>query len=128
MALIKCTECENQISDKAVACPKCGNPIASVEEITAPPQKAEGTLVVYGYTGWFLVKPKMKIYINGEYIGDVSHKAKTREIPITKPTEVTIKSSIRSTSIRGILPGKRNEIYTEFDSVSGNIMAELRSY
>ena len=27
MALIKCTECENQISDKAVACPKCGAPM-----------------------------------------------------------------------------------------------------
>lgn len=29
MALIKCHECGNDISDKASACPKCGNPIAS---------------------------------------------------------------------------------------------------
>ncbi|MFI4940353.1 MAG: zinc ribbon domain-containing protein, partial [Burkholderiales bacterium] len=28
MALINCDECGNQVSDKAVACPKCGNPIA----------------------------------------------------------------------------------------------------
>jgi len=27
MALIKCPECNNQISDKAYACPKCGYPI-----------------------------------------------------------------------------------------------------
>lgn len=26
MALINCTECGNEISDKALACPKCGNP------------------------------------------------------------------------------------------------------
>ena len=29
MALIKCPECQNQISDKAVACPHCGHPIAA---------------------------------------------------------------------------------------------------
>jgi DNA-directed RNA polymerase subunit RPC12/RpoP len=27
MALIKCSECEKEISDKASACPSCGNPI-----------------------------------------------------------------------------------------------------
>lgn len=29
MALIPCTECGNQVSDKAEMCPKCGNPISS---------------------------------------------------------------------------------------------------
>ncbi len=28
MALIKCPECKNQVSDKAVTCPHCGFPIA----------------------------------------------------------------------------------------------------
>ena len=28
MALINCPECNKQISDKATACPHCGNPIA----------------------------------------------------------------------------------------------------
>lgn len=32
MALIKCTKCGHEISDKATACPKCGNRIAIVEE------------------------------------------------------------------------------------------------
>ena len=27
MALISCSECEKQVSDKAVSCPNCGNPI-----------------------------------------------------------------------------------------------------
>lgn len=29
MSLIKCTECGNEISDKAETCPNCGNPIIS---------------------------------------------------------------------------------------------------
>ncbi|PCQ44939.1 zinc-ribbon domain-containing protein [Citrobacter freundii] len=28
MALIKCKECGEQVSDKAASCPKCGAPIA----------------------------------------------------------------------------------------------------
>lgn len=28
MALIKCKECGDQVSDKAASCPKCGAPIA----------------------------------------------------------------------------------------------------
>jgi ribosomal protein L7/L12 len=27
MALIKCPECSNEVSDKAIACPKCGFPL-----------------------------------------------------------------------------------------------------
>lgn len=31
MALIKCPECETDVSDKAISCPKCGYPINKVE-------------------------------------------------------------------------------------------------
>jgi hypothetical protein len=31
MALINCNECGNQISDKASACPKCGNPVNNIQ-------------------------------------------------------------------------------------------------
>lgn len=34
MALIKCSECGQEISDKAPACPKCGNPLQDINEIT----------------------------------------------------------------------------------------------
>lgn len=124
MALIKCPECGQDISDKADKCIHCGY---SLNQATSTPEKAKGTLVVYGYTGWFLVNPKLKIYLNGEYIGDVSHNAKTKEIPITGPTVVEIKCSIRSTAIR-LFPDKHNEIYTKFDRTTGSILAELRSW
>lgn len=121
MAIIQCPECGQSVSDKAKNCIHCGCPL----ERTI--QKSNGTLVVYGYTGWFLVKPKLKIYLNGKYIGDVSHKAKTKEISITGPTNVEIKCGVRSTSVR-LYPDKHNEIYTEFDKNTGSILAELRSY
>lgn len=121
MALIQCPECGVNVSEKAEKCIHCGCPLDSANH------NSNGTLVVYGYTGWFLVKPKLKIYLNGKYIGDVSQKAKTKEIPITEPTIVEIKCGIRSTMVR-LFSNKRNEIYTEFDRTTGNIMAELRSY
>jgi hypothetical protein len=37
MALINCSECGHQVSDKAAACPKCGNPIAAALPQTPPP-------------------------------------------------------------------------------------------
>lgn len=37
MALIKCTECGKEVSDKAVACPNCGAPITSKQDSNAQP-------------------------------------------------------------------------------------------
>jgi predicted nucleic-acid-binding Zn-ribbon protein len=35
MALIKCSECGYEVSDKATACPKCGNPVATARDVAA---------------------------------------------------------------------------------------------
>lgn len=32
MALIKCKECGDQVSDKAASCPKCGAPVAKKKQ------------------------------------------------------------------------------------------------
>lgn len=40
MALIPCTSCGNTISDKAVACPKCGSPMTAAAAATAPSSTA----------------------------------------------------------------------------------------
>ena len=43
MALINCSECEGKVSDKAAACPHCGNPIRTPQPDqphAAPPQAA----------------------------------------------------------------------------------------
>jgi uncharacterized membrane protein YvbJ len=44
MALIKCSECGQEISDKAFNCPKCGNPLKDINKITQQsPVVIEGT-------------------------------------------------------------------------------------
>jgi len=43
MALVKCGECGEQISDKAAACPKCGAPATKPK---APPAKTSGCAMV----------------------------------------------------------------------------------
>lgn len=50
MALISCTECMKEISDKAAACPNCGNPI---KQITAESKIVPGDrkCMKCGYTG-----------------------------------------------------------------------------
>lgn len=121
MSLIQCPECGQNVSEKAEKCIHCGCPLNSTAK------NPNGTLVVYGFTGWFLVKPKVKIYLDGEYIGDVSYKGKTKEIPITKPTTAEFKRPGLSTSVQ-VMPGKHSEVHLEFDKVWGRILAELRSY
>ena len=39
MALIKCSECEKEISDKATSCPNCGVPMKSLKEESEPTSK-----------------------------------------------------------------------------------------
>lgn len=86
-----------------------------------------GTVVIYGYTGWFLVKPNLKIYLNGKYIGDLSYKARSKEIQINEVSTIEIKCHIRSTEVR-VFPEGHTEIYTEFDRATGSIIAEVRRY
>ena len=45
MALIKCRECGGQVSLKASACPKCGEPPPSPEELR---EKTKNTLIGWG--------------------------------------------------------------------------------
>lgn len=122
MALISCPECGQNVSDKAEDCIHCGYPIRGKSS-----QSVNGSLVIYGYTGWFLVKPIVRIYFDGKLVGDVGYKAKTREFPITKPTNVELKCSIRSTLVR-VLPGKKSEMHIEFDRASGSIVATITSH
>lgn len=37
MALINCTECNREISDKATTCPGCGAPVSAAESQASPP-------------------------------------------------------------------------------------------
>ncbi len=57
MALIKCPECGNQVSDKAAACPSCGCPVS---DASSQPNQASHvqSQVDTGRAGQFLVTRK----------------------------------------------------------------------
>ena len=57
MALIKCSECGKEVSEKAANCPHCGNPIAGnkVELVTNQPIKVEPELTSKGWKQWRLI-------------------------------------------------------------------------
>ncbi|WP_084545589.1 zinc-ribbon domain-containing protein [Cupriavidus malaysiensis] len=57
MALIACSECNAEVSDRATACPRCGNPIAATQH--QEPPKRSGRLGVglgiVGLVGIFVI-------------------------------------------------------------------------
>ena len=42
MALIRCPECDREVSDIAKNCPHCGFPLGVIENVTEEPQKTDG--------------------------------------------------------------------------------------
>lgn len=65
MALIKCGECASEVSDKAMACPKCGAPIVA----------AKVTVVLSGIPRRVLGAKAVEIFYNGQHVGSVAKGA-----------------------------------------------------
>ncbi len=55
MALIKCKECGQEISDMATACPKCGKPTGLVIKRKSPTTAFLGNFFFGGWAGYFYV-------------------------------------------------------------------------
>lgn len=56
MALITCADCSTEVSDQAKACPKCGRPVAKVEQEkkTSPLVYAGLAVAVIGGLMWVM--------------------------------------------------------------------------
>ena len=59
MALIACPECKNQVSDRATACPRCGNPMRPATATAAPVAEARAHVPEKsgGWLKWVLIVP-----------------------------------------------------------------------
>ena len=69
MALIACTECTREISDRAAACPHCGAPIVLPPERRGEPARTTSTVgagVKIGF-GMFVILP-MILFFGGCFV------------------------------------------------------------
>ena len=95
MALIKCTECGKEVSDKAASCPNCGAPIniettpkvkpVQGREVKPAKEKKKGSClktILIAIVGFFLF-----IFIIGLIVGDDEQSASNNEPPKTESVE-----------------------------------------
>lgn len=113
MALIKCSECGKEISDKATACPNCGMPLRREDRGTYD-------VVITREKQWYLVNPKMKVTVDAtdEYILENNSSV---TIPLTTgPHTILFSSSIRKTQADIDVTENMN-INVKFNRASGEI-------
>jgi len=88
MALIKCPECDKEISDRAASCPHCGCPL--VEEAPKTP------IIIHGYPpSPAIMHPDVTVIVDGRIVGNV---------PMSGATQIEIDHDCNITfSLVGIL-------------------------
>ncbi len=115
MALIKCSECGKEISDKAAACPNCGMPLKKEDRGTYD-------VIITREKQKFLVNPKMKVTVDttDEYILENNSNI---TIPLTTGAHTIIfSSSIRKTQVNINVTENMN-INVKFNRATGEIEA-----
>ena len=114
MSLIKCSECGKEVSSKAKSCPNCGCPIYE--------EKEESKVIIYGLSQMGILGGKLKIYVDGEYVGEVK-KGQNLEIPIDKDCIITAKCGINPSKGKiGVKAGKTTKIKYEYNKLSGSFI------
>jgi len=72
VALISCSECGKEVSDKAASCPNCGAPIAGVSSVSLNPQshaKVTRTGAKWEGIGFILIVIGLIMAIAGQRVG-----------------------------------------------------------
>ena len=87
MAMIKCPECRNQISDKANACIHCGCPLSEVVTSGVVRIKMPNN-IVEGWVGLFSSR-RAAVIANGKTLWE-GHHGENASFTIKAPTKVTI--------------------------------------
>jgi hypothetical protein len=117
MALIKCKDCGEMVSENAAICIHCGCPIKT----------EESKIMIYGYTQAFLLNPFVDIYINNQNVGKVGNVKRTPipfEYKIDKDCELLLKCGFRKATIP-IKKGKTTKIKISWNRITGQLMPQV---
>ena len=115
MALIKCPECNEDISDSVDTCIHCGYRLKNQND------DIKTKVIIHSYKELFVVNPKVKIYKNNQYITEIP-RGETIELFIDDDTTFTFKSSIRKVDVL-VSKGNTTEIMLSFNRGTGSLEA-----
>ena len=120
-----CEKCGKELREGVKFCPGCGKVIedagANIGGQAPSVTNGKGKLIVYGYTQWFAVKPKVDVLKNGIKVAEVYPSAKT-EIDIEQDCTITFKCMFRTAVIQA-KAGVTQEIQLSFDRMTGDLIA-----
>lgn len=113
MALIKCSECGKNFSDKASACPNCGMPLRREDRGTYD-------VIITREKQWFLINPKIKITVDTVEEYSIANDSSIT-LPLTTGSHTILFSSgIRKTQTDINVTESMN-INVKFNRVTGEI-------
>lgn len=114
MALIKCTECGKEVSDKANACPGCGCPLSEMVTSGVVKIKLPRTeQIADGWVGLFSSKDAY-ITMGGKRVWSGKH-GETASFTLDGPTHIVIDLGTWGNQVEGTVePKKRYELVQDF--------------
>lgn len=116
MALIACSECGSEVSDRAPTCPKCGVPLAADQV----------HLTVKGFPKRYVGSKEVEVSLNGSKVGSVSKGAVET---IVLPTGGVVEFSTqymgkRRTQTFNVPNGTTADLICDFGPLGGLIITE----
>lgn len=115
-----CSKCGKEISNESRYCNYCGNELkTNLQQENKIEHTEQGKVIIHSYEEFFMVNPSIKVYVDGNQIASLS-KGQTYEYPISKPTTITFKSSIRTANVT-VNPNAITEIRLMWNRATGSL-------
>jgi len=118
MALFNCSECNNEISNLANACPNCGAPIIKVQK-TPLTIKAQNT--------WPIIWVILVVIVLGVFVLSQSRSFQEQSLP-QLPIEVEFRGALLGNGLVLRVKNTSNEIITTLVSLKNPTMQQESSY
>ena len=122
MALIKCPECNKEISDKASACPNCGCPLSEMVKGGIVRIKMPNN-IIKGWVGLFSSRNALVKDENGAVLWEGSH-GENASFTIDEPTNILIELGSWANPVSGRVEPKRK--YSLVQDMGVHMLASFR--
>ncbi len=120
MAIIKCPECNSEISDKSLTCIKCGCPINGGTNTDNKNLK-----ISYPKDGR-PATPKIKVFINGRQIGEYADGTEN-ELQVNESGTLLFKGSFRKVEVNFDCT-KNYHVTLTWNTLTGKIVADVERW